>query len=161
MKQLDQAIKAISDNRQIRPILGDNISIHVSRLILSSLFDMGTMGECFLFHSGKHLGEALVENGIVKGDNMKSVLESLIEVLEKLKLGIYSLRSVTKNTAVIDSKECYFCSGMHSNQEGICHYDRGLVTGALSKALNRNFMILEVKCQSLGSTVCEFKIKGV
>jgi predicted hydrocarbon binding protein len=160
MKPLDEAIKAISCNKQIRPTLGDNISIHVSRLILTSLFDMGTMGECFLFHSGKHLGEALVETGLVKGNNIKAVLRSLTKVLKDLKLGIFSLANVTSNSAVVSSKECYFCSGMHSDGEGICHYDRGLVTGALSKALNRKFSVLEVKCQSLGHSACEFKIKG-
>ena len=161
MNSLDEAIKATVENKKIRPILGDDISIHVSRLILSSVIDIGSAGQGFLFHAGKHLGAALVTSELIRGNSIETVLNSVIEELMRLRLGIYSIRNVTDDSAIIESKECYFCSGMHSPDNiGICHYDRGLLCGALAKALNREFSIVEAKCHSLGHHVCEFEVRG-
>ena len=161
MKLLDEMIKAAIEGEKIRPTLGDDVSIHVSRLICASLFDMGTAGEGILFHGGKRLGEALVQTGTVKGDNVRTILESLFEILGKLRLGIFTIVSETVNSAIVDSKECYNCAGTPFTGHGICHYDRGLLTGTLSKALNRKFTVREVKCHSKGDDCCEFEIKGI
>jgi len=160
MELLDEMIKAAMEGKKIRPTLGDDISIHVSRLIRASLFDIGDAGEGMLFHGGKHLGEALVQTDTVKGDDVRTILESLVETLEKLKLGILTIVSETDNSAIVDMKECYYCSGAPFTGHGICHYDRGLLTGTLSKVLNREFMVREVKCYSKGDDCCEFEIKG-
>jgi len=160
LKLLNEAIKAAIDKRKIRPTLGDNVPLYVNRIIMSSLFDMGTAGEGFLHHAGVHLGETLVDMGIVKGRDLKTVLKNIVEVLEKLRLGELSIVSVTNNAATIRMKECYFCLGMPSLGYGICHYENGMLTGAISKALKRKFTAQEVKCHSTGHEFCEYEIRG-
>jgi hypothetical protein len=80
MGMLNAIIRAVDEDRPIRPTLGDRIPIHVSRMIVVSLIDVGTAGEGLLFHESLRLGGWRIL-GMIKGDSLRTALESLAEML--------------------------------------------------------------------------------
>jgi len=160
MTLLKESIKAALENRPVRENLGDEISLHVNKIVFTSLFDLGTAGEGFLYHAGSRLGSTLVEMGEVRGESVEAVLNRLIEICNMLKLGTLKLAEVDEDSAVITLYDCYFCSGMQEIGRGVCFYEVGIFSGALQKALNREFKVVETKCHCLGDKVCQYEISG-
>ena len=160
MTLLKNAIKAALENRPVRENLGDQISIHVNKLIFTSLFDLGTAGEGLLYHAGRHLGSTFVEMSEVRGKTVETVLNSLIELLNRLELGKIELVEVDEDSALITLHDCYFCSALPETGRGVCFYEVGIFSGALFTVLNREFNVIETKCHCMGDRVCEYEISG-
>lgn len=161
MSMLKESIKIALEERPTRPELGDEISIHLSKVVFTSLFDLGTAGEGFLYHAGRHLGEALVEMGEVGGADIEEVLEALIRVLTKLRLGKFTLLKVENDAATLQVDECYFCSGLPVVQRRVCFYDVGMLSGVLTTALEAEFEVKETKCNCMGDKVCEYEVRRI
>jgi len=98
MTLLKESIKAALENRPVRENLGDEISLHVNKIVFTSLFDLGTAGEGFLYHAGSRLGSTLVEMGEVRGESVEAVLNRLIEICNMLKLGTLKLAEVDEDS---------------------------------------------------------------
>lgn len=72
MTLMKDAIKAALENRPVRENLGDEISIHINKMVFTSLFDLGIADEGILYHAGRHLGSTLVEMGEVRGETARA-----------------------------------------------------------------------------------------
>lgn len=80
MTLLKDSIKAALENRPVRDSPSDELSIHINRIVITSLFDLGTAGEGLIHHAGRHLGSTLVEMGEVNGETVEAVLAELITI---------------------------------------------------------------------------------
>jgi len=158
---LKDSITAALENRPVRDTLSDELSIHVNRIVVTSLFDLGTAGEGLIYHAGRHLGSTLVERGEVHGETVEVVLAELVAVLNKLKLGNITLAEAEGDSAKVKFEDCYFCKGLPQIGRGICFYDSGILVGALQKALSREFKAEETKCHCKGDKMCLHEISGI
>lgn len=161
MSILKDAVNAAAKDENFRAILGNNVSLHVQKMIMSSIFEMGSGGKAFLYHSGYKLGIQLVDSKICDGSNLKEALESIIKVADQFKLGIITIKEITGDTATLASHECHFCAGFPDIGETVCYYEGGMITGVLDRALKSKFETTETKCYSTGHTVCEYEIKRI
>ena len=81
MTLLKDSIKAALENRPVRDSPSDELSIHINRIVITSLFDLGTAGEGIIHHAGRYFGSTLVEMGEVHGETVEAVLAELVAVL--------------------------------------------------------------------------------
>ena len=161
MTLLKDSITAALENRPIRDSLSDELSIHVNRMVITSIFNLGTAGEGLIHYGGRHLGSTLVERGEVHGETVEAVLAELIAVLNKLKLGNITLVEAEGDSAKVQFEDCHFCKGLPVIGRGVCFYDSGILVGALQKALGREFKAEETKCHCKGDKMCLHEISGI
>ena len=159
MSILKESVKAAAGDENFRENLGNEVSLHVQKMIMASIFEMGTGGQAFLYHSGYKLGTQLVDQNICVGNNLEEVLKSIASIADQFKLGIISIVEVTGDTATVDSHECHFCSGFPNIGEVVCYYESGMIAGILDRALKSKFTVTETKCYGTGFKVCEYEIK--
>jgi predicted hydrocarbon binding protein len=161
MSILKDAVDTAFQDENFLKNLGNNVSLHVQKMIKSSIFDIGSGGKAVLYHSGYNLGIQLVDSNICSGSNLREALESIIKISDLFKLGIITIEEITEDAATIASRECPFCVGFPDISETVCYYESGMITGVLDRALKSKFETLEIKCYASGDTVCEYEIKRI
>jgi predicted hydrocarbon binding protein len=138
--------------RVVRPTLGDNAGIVLYRLLrLVALEDIiGRGAAATSYRAGKKLGGAL---GLQK-------LEDFLALCHALKIGIIKVPLVSDTRIHVDVYECVTCSGLETVGRPLCHFEGGLVAGAVESILKKRTRAQEVTCiGGLGDKTCGFELE--
>ncbi|MGJ0484729.1 MAG: DUF2507 domain-containing protein [Methylomicrobium sp.] len=136
----------------VRPTLGDNAGVALYRLLrlvaLEDIIGRGAAGAAYL--AGKKLGMSL---GLTQ-------LEDFLQLCKDLNIGIIEVPVATENKIHVDVYECVTCSGLETVGRPICHFEGGLVAGAVQTILGRKVRAREVTCiGGLGDETCGFDLE--
>jgi len=141
----------ISDiNKSERKELGLNIPVVLFRLIrLTGLGKLlGASSGVALYSVGKTIGESL---------ELKTP-EELLKLVKNWKIGIPKVSEMTEHKITVQVFECVTCCGIPNIGEMVCHFEAGLIAGALSKILGKSTKATETKCYGKGDKVCQFEV---
>ncbi len=135
-----------------RPSLGDNAGVALYRLLrlvaLEDIIGRGAAGTAYV--AGKKLGLSL---GLTK-------LEAFLELCSALKVGIIEVPVLTESKIHVDVYECVTCSGMTRVGRVLCHFEGGLIAGAVESIVKKRTRALEVTCiGGLGDAACGFDLE--
>jgi predicted hydrocarbon binding protein len=135
-----------------RPTLGDNCGVALYRLLrlvaLEDIIGRGAAGTAYV--AGKKLGLSL---GMTK-------LEDFLALCSSLKIGIIEVPVLTPEKVHVDVYECITCSGMDRVGRPLCHFEGGLVAGAVETILKKRTRAIEVTCiGGLGDKACGFDLQ--
>lgn len=136
----------------VRPTLGDNAGIALYRLLrlvaLEHIIGRGAAGTAYI--AGKKLGVAL---GLRK-------LEELLALCTSLKIGIVKVPVITASRIHVDVYECVTCSGIPTVGRTLCHFEGGLIAGAIEFIAKKRTRAQEVTCiGGLGHDSCGFDLE--
>ncbi|HKA86532.1 MAG TPA: V4R domain-containing protein [Haliangiales bacterium] len=114
---------------------------------LEDIIGRGAAGTAYI--AGKKLGISL---GLTK-------LEAFLELCTALKVGIIKVPVITSTRIHVDVYECVTCSGLQAVGRTLCHFEGGLVAGAVETILKKRSRAVEVTCiGGLGDDACGFDI---
>jgi predicted hydrocarbon binding protein len=136
----------------VRPTLGDNAGIALYRLLrlvaLEDIIGRGAAGTAYL--AGKKLGVSL---GIAR-------LEDFLALCASLRIGIIKVPVLSATRIHVDVYECVTCSGLSPVGRTLCHFEGGLIAGAVETSLKRRTRAHEVTCiGGLGHDACGFDLE--
>ena len=78
---------------------------------------------------------------------------------QSLKLGVVEASVVTESTVRVVVRECIACAGAHHAGEGMCHFEGGLIAGAVASIFKRPVRVRETTCLGgRGDDACRFEI---
>jgi uncharacterized protein len=134
-----------------RPELGNQAPVALFRLVrlvaLEAIVGRGASGTFYV--AGKKLGESL---GLSK-------VEEFLAICDQLSIGKIEVSQQDDDHLHIDVRECVTCSGMSAVGRPLCHFEGGLVAGALKGILGREARAREVTCiGGLGDQACGFDV---
>jgi uncharacterized protein len=135
-----------------RPSLGDNAGIALYRLLrlvaLEDIIGRGAAGTAYV--AGKKLGISL---GIAK-------LEDFLALCTALKIGIIKVPVLTAEKVHVDVYECVTCSGLDRVGRPLCHFEGGLIAGAVEVIVKKRTRAHEITCiGGLGDKSCGFDLE--
>lgn len=134
-----------------RPLLGNDVGVGLFRLVrLVAMEDiLGTGASAVTYYAGKKLGQSL---GLAK-------LDDFLDLCNQLKIGIISIPTLTAERIHVDVCECVTCAGMTPVGRILCHFEGGLIAGAVGTILKKDFQAREVTCiGGLGDATCGFEL---
>lgn len=134
-----------------RPILGDTVGLGLFRLVrLVAMEDiLGAGASAVTYYAGKKLGREL---GL-------SSMDDFLALCEQLKIGQIRIPTLTEQLIHVDVCECVTCSGMTPVGRVLCHFEGGLIAGAVSSILKKDVQAREVSCiGGLGDATCGFDL---
>ncbi|MEQ1569304.1 MAG: V4R domain-containing protein [Myxococcota bacterium] len=151
-RQQDGVITLENALRVERPELGPYAPVALFRLVrlvaLEAIVGRGASGTFFV--AGKRLGESL---GLTKVDEF-------LKLCDQLSIGKIDVIQHSSTHFHIDVRECVTCSGMAAVGRPICHFEGGLISGALKGILQADNRTREVTCiGGLGDQACGFDIQ--
>ena len=134
-----------------RPSLGPDAGVALYRLLrlvaLEDIIGRGAAGTAYV--AGKKLGLSL---GLTK-------LDAFLELCAALKIGVIKVPELTQARIRVDVYECVTCSGLGRVGRVLCHFEGGLVAGAVESILKRRARAHETTCiGGLGDDACGFDI---
>jgi len=137
--------------RIARPSLGPDAGVALYRLLrlvaLEDIIGRGAAGTAYV--AGKKLGLSL---GLTK-------LEAFLELCAALKIGVIKVPELTHARIHVDVYECVTCSGLQRVGRVLCHFEGGLVAGAVESIVKRRARAHETTCiGGLGDDACGFDI---
>jgi uncharacterized protein len=135
-----------------RPSLGADAGVALYRLLrlvaLEDIIGRGAAGTAYV--AGKKLGLNL---GLTS-------LEAFLELCHGLKVGIIKVPVLTESRIHVDVFECVTCSGLAPVGRPLCHFEGGLVAGAVQSILKKRTRAIEVTCiGGLGDESCGFDLE--
>jgi predicted hydrocarbon binding protein len=135
-----------------RPSLGPDAGVALYRLLrlvaLEDIIGRGASGTAYV--AGKKLGLNL---GL-------SSLEGFLELCHALKVGVIKVPVLTDSRIHVDVFECVTCSGLKPVGRTLCHFEGGLIAGAIQSILKKRTRALEVTCiGGLGHESCGFDLE--
>ena len=135
----------------VRPTLGDDAGVALYRLLrlvaLEDIIGRGASGAAYL--AGKKLGVSL---GLQK-------LEDFLQLCTDLKIGVIEVPVVTEARIHVDVYECITCSGLETVGRPICHFEGGLIAGAVESITGSRVRAREITCiGGLGDEACGFEL---
>ena len=135
----------------VRPTLGDDAGVALYRLLrlvaLEDIIGRGASGAAYL--AGKKLGVSL---GLKK-------LEDFLQLCADLKIGVIEVPVVTEARIHVDVYECITCSGLDTVGRPICHFEGGLIAGAVESITGSRVRAREITCiGGLGDEACGFDL---
>ena len=136
----------------VRPTLGDNAGVALYRLLrlvaLEDILGRGATGASYL--AGKKLGLSL----------QLTKLEDFLQLCNDLKVGIIEVPVATKTKIHVDVYECVTCSGLDVVGRTLCHFEGGLIAGAVEGITGNNVRAKEITCiGGLGHETCGFDLE--
>jgi predicted hydrocarbon binding protein len=136
----------------VRPTLGDQAGVALYRLLrlvaLEDIIGRGAAGTAYV--AGKKLGISL---GITK-------LEDFLGLCTSLKIGVIEVPVLTPERVHVDVYECITCAGMETVGRPLCHFEGGLIAGAVETILKKKTRAVEVTCiGGLGDKACGFDLQ--
>jgi uncharacterized protein len=134
-----------------RPSLGPDAGVALYRLLrlvaLEDIIGRGAAGTAYV--AGKKLGLNL---GL-------SSLEGFLELCNTLKVGVIKVPVLTESRIHVDVYECVTCSGLKPVGRVLCHFEGGLIAGAVESILKKRTRAIEVSCiGGLGNDACGFDL---
>ena len=144
-----ESLKLTDIDKPDRKKLGLDVPVTMFRLIRLIGFGklLGASSGAATYVVGKSVGETL---GI-------KTAEEFLKLIEDLKIGIPRIMEMSEKKVVIQLYECVTCSGIPNIGETVCHFEAGLIAGALGKILGKNAKTTETKCWGKGDKLCEFE----
>lgn len=135
----------------VRPTLGKDAGVALYRLLrlvaLEDIIGRGASGAAYL--AGKKLGVSL---GLKK-------LEDFLQLCADLKIGVIEVPVVTETRIHVDVYECITCSGLETVGRPICHFEGGLIAGAVERITGSRVRAREITCiGGLGDEACGFDL---
>jgi len=134
-----------------RPGLGDFTAVSLYRLFrLVAMEDiMGTGASAISYYAGKKLGLAL----------QFQQLEDFLGLCDQLKIGRIEIPVASETHIHVDVYECVTCSGLDRVGRPLCHFEGGLIAGAVEGILGKKVQAKEVTCiGGLGDESCGFDL---
>jgi predicted hydrocarbon binding protein len=136
----------------VRPSLGNEAGIALYRLLrlvaLEDIIGRGAAGTAYI--AGKKLGMSL---GIGK-------LEDFLALCHSLKIGIIKVPVLTAEKIHVDVYECVTCSGLDKVGRTLCHFEGGLIAGAVEVIVKKRTRAHEITCiGGLGDKACGFDLE--
>ncbi len=133
-----------------RPTLGDDVPVEVFRLlrVIGMYSILGEGSGYTLYLAGKELGEGL---GL---DSM----EELAKLFRRLKIGVLRVLDALEDKMTVRVDECITCSGLPYTGKMICHFEGGIIAGAVQKILDRPTKAVQTKSHTAGFDHCEFLV---
>lgn len=135
-----------------RPEMGDFAGVGLYRLLrLVAMEDiLGAGASAISYYAGKKLGKDL---------KLKQ-LDDFLALCEQLRIGRIAIPVMTKNHIHVDVYECVTCAGLTPVGRCLCHFEGGLVAGAVEGILGKTTQAREVSCiGGLGHDSCGFDLK--
>lgn len=134
-----------------RPSLGPDAGVALYRLLrlvaLEDIIGRGAAGTAYI--AGKKLGLNL---GLTS-------LDAFLELCNTLKVGVIKVPVLTESRIHIDVYECVTCSGLSPVGRTLCHFEGGLIAGAVESILKKRARAIEVSCiGGLGDESCGFDL---
>jgi predicted hydrocarbon binding protein len=134
-----------------RPTLGDQAGVALYRLLrlvaLEDIIGRGAAGTAYV--AGKKLGLNL---GMTR-------LEDFLGLCTALKIGVIEVPVLTPERVHVDVYECITCAGLDTVGRPLCHFEGGLIAGAVETILKKRTRALEVTCiGGLGDKACGFDL---
>jgi len=118
-------------------------------------------GDGITYNIGIGVGKDLIKKGVVKGKTIDEFLTSLATNIEGLKIGIASVTEWSGDFPKrIRVDECITCAGMLNIGKPVCHYEGGVIAGALSEFYKKEVRANEIACWGQGDEYCEFELEG-
>lgn len=135
-----------------RKTLGPDAGIALYRLLrlvaLEDIIGRGAAGTAYV--AGKKLGAGL---GLTK-------LEDFLKLCHDLKIGVIKVPVLSNTKIHVDVYECVTCDGMNPVGRTLCHFEGGLIAGAVEGILKRKARAQEVTCiGGLGHQTCGFDLE--
>src|SRR5215216_2134569 len=136
----------------VRPTLGDQAGVALYRLLrlvaLEDIIGRGAAGTAYV--AGKKLGLNL---GMTK-------LEDFLALCAALKIGVIEVPVLTPEKVHVDVYECITCAGMDTVGRPLCHFEGGMIAGAVETILKKRTRAIEVTCiGGLGDKACGFDLQ--
>jgi predicted hydrocarbon binding protein len=137
--------------RVVRPTLGNDAGVALYRLLrlvaLEDIIGRGAAGTAYI--AGKKLGASL---GLTS-------LDDFLGLCHALKVGVIKVPVLTDTRIRVDVYECVTCSGMVPVGRTLCHFEGGLIAGAVGTILNKKTRAIETTCiGGLGDEACGFDL---
>jgi predicted hydrocarbon binding protein len=147
-----EAIKLSNALKINRPELGDQAGVGLYRLLrLVALEDiLGQGASAISYYAGKKLGSDL---------GLKTV-DDFLELCDQLKIGIIKIPEMRDDFIHVDVHECVTCSGLEPVGRALCHFEGGLIAGAVESILGKTVNAKEVTCiGGFGDETCGFDLE--
>ena len=142
---------SVGDVSQVaRPVLGAEMPVALFRVVrLIAMEDiLGRSVGSMLYNAGEKIGLSL---------DVASPAE-LVNLIEALKIGKVEVVEASAQCVVADVYECVTCSGLERVGYSICHFEAGLVAGALIKITRGSVFVKETRCiGGLGDPMCRME----
>ena len=91
-----------------------------------------------------------------------ATLDELIALCHALKLGVVEVEAADESSVRVVVRECVACAGAHDSGQATCHFEGGLVAGAISSIFARTVRVRETACHGgRGDDACRFEITFV
>ena len=159
--RVDPALRELAAHKNVdignalkiaRPILGDQAGVALYRLLrlvaLEDIIGRGAAGTAYV--AGKKLGISL---GMTK-------IEDFLALCTSLKIGIIKVPVLTPEKVHVDVYECITCSGLDRVGRPLCHFEGGLIAGAVEGIVKKRTRAHEVTCiGGLGDDACGFDLE--
>jgi len=141
-----------SDMKKIkRSKLGDQVPLELFRTIRLIGMNQGLPlgGKGTTLTVGRKIGENLPIQSV----------EELLQLFEKLKIGIPSIIHQDERGMRIAVEDC-FCEGLPA-LEGklVCDLEGAIMEGALNRILEKRVAVREMKCNVNGDDRCEYEVR--
>lgn len=136
----------------LRPTLGDTAGVALYRLLrlvaLEDIIGRGAAGTAYV--AGKKLGQSL---GLTS-------LDQFLELCNALKIGVIEVPVLTESLIHVDVYECVTCAGLATVGRTLCHFEGGLIAGAVEGVVKKRAKAHEVTCiGGLGHDACGFDVE--
>lgn len=134
-----------------RPTLGGTVPIELYRAIRLLAFReaLGSkLAAAVLKVSGRSIGRKM---------RVTSIPE-LMQTMESFAVGKLTVESQSDSHVILTSTECATCSGLPNVGETFCHFEAGVIAGALEGVLGESVDAVETKCWGLGDGLCSWEV---
>ncbi len=112
-----------------------------------------------VYSIGVKLGRDLVTARTIYGKDSKEFIASMAKFIEHMKIGVVSVVEWKKDFPnIVKVDECISCGGMKNVGNMICHYEGGIIAGALSEHFKGLIIANEVLCWGHGDETCQFEL---
>jgi predicted hydrocarbon binding protein/tRNA A-37 threonylcarbamoyl transferase component Bud32 len=138
--------------RVARPTLGGDAGVGLYRMLRLVAFDAGSGAEAAATAraAGEKLGRSL---GL-------TTLDGLVAFVASLKLGLVDASVVSESVVRVVVRECAACAGLHARGHAVCHFEGGLLAGAVESIFRHPVRVHETTCiGGHGSDACRFEIE--
>ncbi len=150
-KEKEQRITIANAMQIVRPSKGDMAGVGLYRMLrLVALEDIiGPGAGAITYYAGKKLGESF---------GLKD-LDGFLGICEQLNIGRIDIPLFTDEKIHVDIYECVTCAGLDPVGRVLCHFEGGLIAGALESILGKKVQAREVSCiGGLGDETCGYDI---
>jgi predicted hydrocarbon binding protein len=150
-KMREQRVTIANAMQIVRPKHGDMAGVGLYRMLrLVALEDIiGPGAGAITYYAGKKLGQSLDLDD----------LDDFLEICKQLNIGDIDIPLFTDEKVHVDIYECVTCAGLDPVGRVLCHFEGGLIAGALQSILGKKVQAREVTCiGGLGDETCGYDI---